>query len=52
MAVCSFITDAQRYIPKVMATAVTVPGIDIEACRQLAESLGAEFRIREYTEVG
>jgi TatD DNase family protein len=51
-AVCTFIREAQRFIPQVVASAVTVPGIDIEACRRLAESLGAEFRAREYTEVG
>lgn len=51
-AVCSFIREAQRHIPQVVASAVTVPGIDIDACRRLAESLGAEFRVREYAEVG
>jgi len=51
-AVCSFIRDAQIYIPQVVASAVTIPGIDIAACQHLAESLGAEFRIREYAEVG
>jgi TatD DNase family protein len=51
-AVCSFIREAQHHIPQVVASAVTVPGIDIEACRRLAESLGAEFRVREYAEVG
>jgi len=51
-AVCAFIRDAGKHIPQVTATAVTVPGIDIEACRRLAESLGAEFRVREYAEVG
>ena len=50
--VCDFIRSASTYIPQVIATAVTVPGIDIEACRSLAEALGAEFRVREYTEVG
>ena len=43
---------ARRHIPQVVASAVTVPGIDIDACRRLAESLGAEFRVREYAEVG
>jgi TatD DNase family protein len=51
-AVCTFIREAQQHIPQVVASAVTVPGIDIDACRRLAESLGAEFRVREYAEVG
>jgi TatD DNase family protein len=51
-AVCDFIRLAQQHIPQVVASAVTVPGIDIDACRRLAESLGAEFRVREYAEVG
>jgi len=51
-AVCDFIRLAQQHIPQVVASAVTVPGIDIGACRSLAESLGAEFRVREYAEVG
>jgi TatD DNase family protein len=51
-AVCTFIQEALRYIPQVVASAVTVPGIDIDGCRSLAESLGAEFRVREYAEVG
>ncbi len=50
--VCDFIRSAPAHIPQVVATVVTVPGIDVEACRALAESLGAEFRVREYTEVG
>ncbi|HXE95288.1 MAG TPA: TatD family hydrolase [Dongiaceae bacterium] len=51
-SVCSFIRAATAHIPQVIASAVTVPGVDIEACRMLAEELGAEFRVREYTEVG
>jgi len=51
-AVCDFIRQAKRFIPKVIATAVTIPGVDIDACRTLAESLGAEFRVREFSEVG
>lgn len=50
--VCDFIKSAREYIPLVVASAVTVPGVDIEACRTLALSLGAEFKIREYAEVG
>jgi TatD DNase family protein len=50
--VCSFLKDAKKYIPRVTATAVTVPGLDIAVVRQLAESLGVEFREREFSEVG
>jgi TatD DNase family protein len=51
-AVCDFIHSATNHIPQVIATAVTVPGVDIEACERLAKSLGAEFRSRDYAEVG
>ncbi|GLI39813.1 YchF/TatD family DNA exonuclease [Geobacter hydrogenophilus] len=50
--VCRFLTEATKHIPKVVATAVTVPGIDIAAVRRLVETLGVEFREREYAEVG
>ncbi len=50
--VCDFIRSASIHIPHVIATAVTIPGVNIEACRSLAVLLGAEFRVREYTEVG
>lgn len=51
-AVCAFLREAPRHIPEVTATAVTLPGIDIAACRQLADDLGVAFREREYNEVG
>lgn len=51
-AVKEFIRLAPRYIPEVIASAVTVPGIDIEACEQIATELGVEFRQRIYNEVG
>lgn len=51
-AVCEFIKLSLEHIPQVIASAVTVPGVDIDACRKLAESLGAEFRVRDFSEVG
>ena len=51
-AVCDFLTEAKKHIPSVTASAVTVPGLDVAAVRRLAESLGVEFREREYAEVG
>ncbi|MFZ2949320.1 MAG: TatD family nuclease-associated radical SAM protein [Desulfuromonadaceae bacterium] len=50
--ICDFIREAVNHIPVVIASAVTVPGVDIEACRGLALSLGAEFRVREHQDVG
>jgi len=51
-AVREFLQLARQVIPSVTATAVTLPGLDIEACRQVAQELGVEFREREYNEVG
>jgi TatD DNase family protein len=50
--VCTFLQEAKKYIPRVVASAVTVPGLDIEAVRTLAQSLDVEFRERGYAEVG
>jgi TatD DNase family protein len=50
--VCDFLSEAKKHIPTVAASAVTVPGLDMEAVRRLAESLGVIFREREYADVG
>jgi TatD DNase family protein len=50
--VCDFLQEAVRHIPTVVATAVTVPEVDIAAVKRLALSLGVQFREREYAEVG
>lgn len=51
-ALKEFLVQAPRYIPSVTATAVSLPDIDIQACRKLAEQLGVSFRERLYNEVG
>ncbi|MGE5174014.1 MAG: YchF/TatD family DNA exonuclease [Betaproteobacteria bacterium] len=51
-AVRDFIHEAKKYIPDVTATVVSAPEVDIEACRRIAEELGAKFRVREYNVVG
>ena len=51
-AVKEFLLLAGNYIPEVIATAVSYPGIDIAACEQTAHELGVKFRAREYNEVG
>jgi TatD DNase family protein len=51
-AVKEFIREAKKYIPDVTATVVSAPGVDVQACRRIAEELGARFRVREYNVVG
>lgn len=51
-AVKEFIGKAGKYIPEVTATVVSLPEVDIEACRKIAEERGAAFRVREYNVVG
>ncbi|HEY6837728.1 MAG TPA: TatD family hydrolase [Geobacteraceae bacterium] len=51
-SVCTFLKEAKKHIPQVVASAVTVPGLDVAAVRKLAEELGVEFREREYAAVG
>jgi len=48
-SLCDFIREAKIHIPQVIASVVTVPGVDVAACQKLAELLGASFRIRELT---
>jgi TatD DNase family protein len=49
--VCEFIREAKKHIPTVIASVVSVPGLDLDGCRKLAESLGATFKVRQYSEV-
>jgi len=50
-AMQEFIIQAKTFIPEVVATAVTYPGIDIAACQQVADKLGVPFRARKYKSV-
>ena len=45
-SVLRFIQESSKAISDTTATAVELPGIDVEACRNLALSLGAKFRLR------
>lgn len=51
-AVLDFIKAAKKNIPEVTATVVGIPGLDVEAARNVAEGLGAGFRVRPYNEPG
>ncbi len=46
--VCDFIRLAAAEIPEVIASVVRVPLLDVDACKALALSLGASFRLRPY----
>jgi len=51
--VLNFIREAKKVIPEVVATVVAMPGVEVEACRRLAEEeLGVKFKKRIYDEVG
>ena len=51
-AVKDFIRESKKYIPEVIATVVSAPEVDVDACRIIADELGARFRVREYNVVG
>lgn len=52
-AVKEFIHAAQRSVPEVIASAVSFPGVDLEACRRVAtQELGVRFRVRPWNEIG
>jgi TatD DNase family protein len=50
--VLDFIKEAKKFIPEVRITVVTIPGVDIEKCRKIAEELGVGFRVRTLDVVG
>jgi len=50
--VLAFIKEAKEAIPEVRATVVDLEGVDIEKCRSIAESLGADFTVRKLDVVG
>lgn len=48
-----FVRRAKKYVPEVVVTALSMPGVDLAACRKVAEEeLGVHLRVREYDEVG
>lgn len=48
-AMLNFAEECVKYLPEVRLTVVDViPAYDIEACRNIAESMGARFRARHF----
>ncbi|HHT9132766.1 MAG TPA: radical SAM protein, partial [Candidatus Tripitaka californicus] len=48
----AFTRQARDFIPEVTLSVVDVPGLDVEACRQIARELGVKFRVRRYNDLG
>ena len=52
-AMLDFLRAAPRYVPQVTATAIDgLEGVDIAACRRLAEQQGVAFKTRHLDKVG
>lgn len=47
-AACEFLRAVKAHVPRVTATVVAMPEVDIEACRRLATGLGVALRVRPY----
>ncbi|MBC9784699.1 radical SAM protein [Heliobacterium chlorum] len=48
-AVLDFAAKCKKYIPRVVLSVVNVISVeDIEACRELAQQIGVEFRVRHF----
>lgn len=49
-ALINFAANVKKYVPLVVLSVVdtTIPKEDIEKCREIAQNLGVEFRLREY----
>ncbi len=47
-SVKEFIGECVKHVPETVVTAVEMPGVDSSGVKRMAESLGAQFRLRPY----
>jgi TatD DNase family protein len=47
-AACEFLRALKAHVPRVTATAIAMPGVDLDACARLADELGVALRVRPY----
>lgn len=48
-AMLDFTGECVQRIPSVIMTVLDLPGVDLDACRAIAEGLGAKFRVRHFS---
>lgn len=48
-AVLEFARECKKHIRKVVLSVVNWPGVDLKACKEIADEIGADFRIREFS---
>jgi TatD DNase family protein len=46
--IIKFAKEAKNYIPKVVITAVELPGLDVLQIKKIAKEAGVDFRLRQY----
>jgi TatD DNase family protein len=47
-AACAFLRAVKAHVPKVTASVIDMPEVDLEACRRLAGELGVALRVRPW----
>lgn len=52
MSVLDFIDESKKSIKDVVATAVGLKGLDIQAVREIALRKKVRFKLRQYNDVG